>query len=110
MEDENIKNQTNKQFECAQCKLLFKYNKYRKLTDVTTNLHFLEEVYYIINPFEGPASMPLVLGSACSICKSTVCVSSSCSVFYTKRFCRSCVAKCPDCFPNEIIKDLKIKL
>uniref|UniRef100_T2MAW4 Cysteine-rich DPF motif domain-containing protein 1 n=1 Tax=Hydra vulgaris TaxID=6087 RepID=T2MAW4_HYDVU len=108
MDDGNSVNYNNKQFECTQCKLMFKYDKYCQLVNLTSNIFFLEEVYYINNPFDNSVSIPLVLGANCSVCCCTICVSSSCSVFYTKRFCRNCVAKSLDCFPVEVIKDLKL--
>lgn len=94
----------SKYFECNECQTKYKYDDMSKFKGKKANLHLLEGVYYMKDPFEPVHDIPLILGGVCSVCSSTVCVSQKCSVFYTKRFCKQCFKRDVDHFPEEVKK------
>ena len=104
MKEKKIEIKDSKYFECAQCKLKYKYEMFSNYKDKKTNICILEDVYYMKDPFEHVLSIPLILGGTCSHCNITVCVNPKCSVFYSKRFCSTCFKKNIDNFPEELKK------
>ncbi|KAI0216289.1 hypothetical protein LSAT2_031678 [Lamellibrachia satsuma] len=68
----------------------------------------LEEAYMKRDPFTEQKQC-IVLGSHCTLCRKTVCVSPRCSLFYTKRFCIKCAMKHLAEFPEEIQMELEKK-
>ena len=104
-EEETVKEKCMKLFECSSCGNIFKYEYFSKHKDEEANLFMLEDTYYMRDPFVGKSILPLVLGGVCSFCGCIVCVSQSCSMFYTKRFCSSCIQKNLTSFPEEIQRE-----
>lgn len=93
-------------FQCQQCGNEYKYEKHAKFKKESLQFYMLEHVYYIKDPFEDKSQLPIVLGGDCSLCGGTVCVSPKCSIFYTKRYCFSCVQENINSFPVEVCKEM----
>jgi len=91
-------------FTCNICKSEFPYEYFGTKPPFHPRVIFLEEVYAMKDPFT-PEPKPLCLGSLCSLCQSSVCVSPKCSLFYTKRFCFQCVKDNLEEFPDQIQKE-----
>jgi hypothetical protein len=92
-------------FVCENCGLSTPFHSFGQTCPFAKSLVLLEEAFVARDPFN-PDPQPLILGSQCTACRRVVCVSSSCSVFYTKRFCIECVKKNLDEFPKEIQQEL----
>lgn len=90
-------------FECSQCQNKYKYDKFSKYKDEKSKFYILEDVYYIKDPFAHKSFIPLVLGGICSLCMKAVCVDQKCSIFYTKRYCLTCVQENIESFPKEVL-------
>ncbi|XP_062599587.1 cysteine-rich DPF motif domain-containing protein 1-like [Saccostrea cucullata] len=65
----------------------------------------MEEAFVVKDPFSADGGM-ITLGSSCCICGARVCLSQGCSLFYTKRFCLTCVKRNMKEFPMEITEKL----
>jgi hypothetical protein len=110
-------NETVKTFSCSLCPFKSSYTYFgRKPPSVKSCMVLLEDAYIIKNPFVDPRRADksvtrkpihpvLVLGSHCSICEATVCVAIECSYFYTKRFCKNCMSKHLQHFPEQVQKE-----
>lgn len=53
---------------------------------------------------QGEKNQYIFIGSKCSDCERTVCISPECSIYYTKRYCMECAKKNKDEFPTGLIK------
>ncbi|XP_073423796.1 cysteine-rich DPF motif domain-containing protein 1 isoform X1 [Dendrobates tinctorius] len=93
-------------FECQLCRLSVPYSYFGQKPPNTRSIILLEECYVTRDPFMPDKEKFLILGSPCSLCQRVVCVSTDCSLFYSKRFCLPCVTKNKDAFPPEIQQDL----
>eukprot|EP00916_Digyalum_oweni_P002280 GHVL01004159.1.p1 GENE.GHVL01004159.1~~GHVL01004159.1.p1 ORF type:complete len:120 (-),score=11.83 GHVL01004159.1:118-477(-) len=71
-------------------------------------LQYLEPVFALRSPFSGATSRSIAVGALCCECGRQVCLQESCSIFFTKRFCRDCIVNNRDAFPpaerREILK------
>jgi len=95
-------------FKCSSCSLYETYDYFGQTPPFSPAITFMEKTYVKKDPFS-PAGRGLfiVLGSHCALCDNTFCQSSECSIFYTKRFCISCVKKNTIEFPPEILQEIK---
>ncbi|KAM7294802.1 cysteine-rich DPF motif domain-containing protein 1 [Ixodes scapularis] len=92
--------QEDKYFVCDVCNMR---EKYHVETDAIKRLElrFLEKVY-LIKDGTGEDIGGFAVGSHCSECDRCVCLSSECSVFYTRRFCKDCFSSRSRQFPPQI--------
>ncbi|XP_070710188.1 cysteine-rich DPF motif domain-containing protein 1 [Pempheris klunzingeri] len=98
-----------KTFTCHLCGLSSPFTYYGQKPPNTRAIVLLEECFVTKDPFSPDKEKFLVLGSSCSLCSTSVCVGSDCSLFYTKRFCMRCVNKHLDQFPHQIQAELAKK-
>ncbi|XP_071780560.2 cysteine-rich DPF motif domain-containing protein 1 [Centroberyx gerrardi] len=98
-----------KTFTCQLCGLSTPFTYHGQKPPNTRAIVLLEECFVTKDPFSPDKEKFLVLGSNCSLCSSSVCVGSDCSLFYTKRFCMQCVNKHLDQFPPQIQAELAKK-
>ena len=69
---------------------------------------FLEDTYMLKDPNSSrDSSMVICLGSKCSVCSSMCCSSDTCSLFYTKRYCKICAQDNQQHFPPQLVKSAK---
>lgn len=95
-------------FQCSYCTLNENYVYYGRQPPFNSKIKFKEECYIMKDPFSPSKYNFLVLGSKCSICSKVVCHNQDCSLFFSKRFCFSCVRDHLSDFPKEIqLKFLK---
>ena len=92
-------------FLCGTCGFLAKYDYFGRNPPFCKALVLLEEAYIIKDPFTDDRKA-IVLGSHCSNCSKAVCVSTNCSLFYTKRFCKQCVKENIEEFPLEVKEEI----
>ncbi|XP_045166712.2 cysteine-rich DPF motif domain-containing protein 1-like [Mercenaria mercenaria] len=97
-----------KEFLCYKCQLKIKYDYFGTKPPFAKSIILLEDTYIMKDPFSSEMGM-ISLGSHCSLCRKSVCSSGDCSIFYTKRFCLSCVQDKIEEFPVEIQQELKNK-
>ncbi|XP_065829753.1 cysteine-rich DPF motif domain-containing protein 1-like [Oscarella lobularis] len=95
-------------FRCSRCGLAVHFDYFGQKPPFNKAIVLLEEAYILKDPF-APDDQHLTLGGHCSLCKDPVCVGQLCSLFYTKRFCLSCVKARIDEFPDEIKKEVEGK-
>jgi len=95
-------------FLCSSCGFECRYEYFGKKPPFSKSVVLLEDAYVIRDPFS-PTAGHLTLGGRCCLCSKDVCVAQTCSIFYTKRFCISCVEKNLEEFPDEVHKDLRRK-
>lgn len=95
-------------FTCSFCGFECHYEYFGKNPPFSKSVLLLEDAYVLRDPFS-PNPGHLILGGQCCLCSTDICVSQTCSIFYTKRFCISCVEKNMGEFPDEICKDLQRK-
>ncbi|EIE21941.1 hypothetical protein COCSUDRAFT_33587 [Coccomyxa subellipsoidea C-169] len=94
-----------KTFSCCLCGLTAPFESFgRSLGDHSrssnkSKIILLEDSYLRQDPFAS-RSRPLFLGAHCSLCQKMVC--SSCSLFYTRRFCKPCALLHRKAFPPEL--------
>ncbi|XP_051977096.1 cysteine-rich DPF motif domain-containing protein 1 [Xyrauchen texanus] len=96
-------------FTCELCELSSPYSFYGQKPPNTRAIVLLEECYGMRDPFSPDKEKFLVLGSKCCVCNKMVCVSTDCSLFYTKRFCLPCVRNHIHQFPEQIQNELAKK-
>ena len=70
--------------------------------DARSHIRLLEDAYCCQDPYT-TAPRHIVLGSRCAVCNASVCVNAACSVFYTKRFCRTCVHTYQHLLPSQVV-------
>lgn len=103
--DINMKNEKGGTFLCEVCGLTESYNYYGCKPPFHKDITFLENCYMMKDPFQSAGTKSfLLLGSECVACKRVVCQASSCSIFYTKRFCLDCARSSIEEFPPEMQK------
>ena len=110
MEVNESKDDTSKPavFKCTKCGLEEHYTYKGREPPFAKKIRILEEGYIIRDPFSPPNQKQfLLLGSDCKICNNMICQSSECSIFYTKRFCRSCAEQNIHFFPDEVQAKIK---
>jgi len=103
-------------FRCAACGLTEGYDYFgRQPRKFLKSIMFLEDCYVLEDPFgsglgseEEGGDRFIVLGGHCCVCDARVCQGAACSVFYTKRFCVSCVRQHAQKFPPEVISKLPV--
>lgn len=96
-------------FTCIRCGLQERYF-YKGKHPPFAKILFREDSYVMKDPFSPPnKNQLLLLGSDCSLCNMPVCQSPDCSIFYTKRFCRTCADENLKHFPSEVQIKLKKK-
>ncbi|XP_075458840.1 cysteine-rich DPF motif domain-containing protein 1 [Ascaphus truei] len=93
-------------FECHLCKLSAPYTYFGQKPPNTHSVILLDECFVMKDPFTPNKEKFLILGSQCSVCERPVCVSTECSLFYSRRFCLPCVIQHREEFPPEIQQDL----
>ncbi|MBN3318996.1 CDPF1 protein, partial [Atractosteus spatula] len=108
MEEDKV-GESQGQFTCKFCDFSAPYTYYGQKPPNTRAIVLLEECFVMKDPFSPNKEKFLVLGSHCSLCGKTVCVGTECSLFYTKRFCLSCVREHLEEFPQQIQAELKKK-
>lgn len=94
-----------KLFKCELCGLSSKFDYRGTKPPFLKSILLMEAAYVVRDPFSASAGM-ITLGSDCSKCNRTVCLSVGCSLFYWKRFCMDCVQSHIGEFPVEIKKHL----
>ena len=95
-------------FVCSQCGMEETYHYKGFRPPFARNFTFLEEGYIMKDPFSPPGrGKCLLLGSDCVKCGQSVCCASSCSIFYSQRFCANCLRKFSAYFPQEVINKLQ---
>ncbi|KAA0190474.1 hypothetical protein FBUS_07182 [Fasciolopsis buskii] len=81
-------------FCCSVCNFLIPFDtKGRKSKFLSSDVHILEDVYIMRDPFADDNLGGIIIGADCLICKKMVCVSPACSTFLKERYCRFCYAK-----------------
>lgn len=95
-------------FTCASCGFECNYEYFGKKPPFSKSVVLLEDAFVLRDPFS-PNAGHLTLGGRCCLCTRHICISQTCSIFYTERFCISCVQKNKEEFPDEILKDLQKK-
>ncbi|XP_077867015.1 cysteine-rich DPF motif domain-containing protein 1-like [Saccoglossus kowalevskii] len=96
-------------FICEQCGLSTSYDYYGKAPPFSKSIVIMEDAFVVRDPFTSDRK-PLILGSHCSLCNKVICMAVNCSLFYTKRFCLSCVQENIEEFPMEIQQELAKKI
>lgn len=97
-------------FTCTKCGLQERYFYKGRNPPSNKKIVFLEDCYVMKDPFSPPnKNQFLLLGSECSLCNKAVCQSPNCSIFYTRRFCRSCAEENMEHFPAAVQIKLKKK-
>lgn len=91
-------------FVCGRCNFSGSVFGFGRVCPFSSGIVFLEDTYIGRDPFS-PDPKPLILGSNCVVCNIPVCVSQSCSVFYTKRYCVECFKQNISKFPQELVKE-----
>ncbi|KAM9846039.1 cysteine-rich DPF motif domain-containing protein 1 [Aulostomus maculatus] len=107
--EQNTNEPPLKTFNCQLCGFTSPFTYYGQKPPNTRAIVLLEECFVTKDPFSPDKEKFLVLGSSCSVCGVCVCVSSDCSLFYTRRFCVQCVNKHLDQFPHQIQAELAKK-
>ncbi|KAK8749142.1 hypothetical protein OTU49_015697 [Cherax quadricarinatus] len=107
-EDMNSKNEKGGTFLCEACGLTETYHYYGCKPPFHKGVTFLENCYVLRDPFQnGSGGSFLLLGGECTSCSRVVCQDTSCSLFYTKRFCLNCANANIEEFPPEIHQRIK---
>ncbi|XP_065066945.1 cysteine-rich DPF motif domain-containing protein 1-like [Rhopilema esculentum] len=98
-------------FTCNLCGFSCRYDFYGA-ESIKGSCHFSikEQAFVLQDPFSGKKQTPIILGSLCSKCNIHVCVGQTCSYFYGKRFCRSCMLSNMQSFPEEIQEEATKRL
>ncbi|KAL3851811.1 hypothetical protein ACJMK2_015516 [Sinanodonta woodiana] len=91
----------SKEFICSSCNFKTQYHYFGKKPPFVKSLVMMEDAYIMKDPFSSEGGI-IPLGSHCTICGKSVCLSLECSIFYTKRFCVHCVKENISEFPLEI--------
>ncbi|KAJ1528719.1 hypothetical protein ONE63_007112 [Megalurothrips usitatus] len=93
---------------CSYCNFEERYHYKGQKPPFAKAFVFAEEGYVMRDPFSPPGKgQCLLIAGDCSLCNKAVCCSSECSLFYTKRFCISCVRKNIGYFPQQVINKIK---
>ncbi|CAB0043708.1 unnamed protein product [Trichogramma brassicae] len=93
-------------WKCKYCSLEEYYDYKGMKPPFAKHLKMLEDCYIIKDPFSiSNKCEVLVLGANCSICKCSCCM--ECSIYYYKRFCKSCAIKNSHCFPSKLNDKIK---
>ncbi|KAK2547499.1 Cysteine-rich DPF motif domain-containing protein 1 [Acropora cervicornis] len=92
-------------FSCSSCAFECHYEYFGKKPPCSKSVMLLEDAYVIRDPFS-PSAGHLTIGGNCCLCSKNVCMAQTCSIFYTKRFCISCVEKNIGEFPFEIQREI----
>eukprot|EP00927_Polykrikos_kofoidii_P057094 TRINITY_DN51201_c0_g1_i1.p1 TRINITY_DN51201_c0_g1~~TRINITY_DN51201_c0_g1_i1.p1 ORF type:complete len:113 (+),score=11.64 TRINITY_DN51201_c0_g1_i1:125-463(+) len=99
------------EFCCSICEFRCRYCYFgrKPSRDLDARTKWLEDVFLLENPFpdESEGIRAVCLGAPCSVCSRSVCVSSACSFFYSRRFCKTCAADAVDFFPSGLESDLR---
>jgi hypothetical protein len=97
-------------FTCIRCGLEEHYLYKGKHPPFMKKILLREDSYVMKDPFSPPSKKQLLLlGSDCCLCNMPVCQSPDCSIFYTRRFCRSCADENLKHFPSAVQIKLKKK-
>ncbi|KAM7437988.1 Cysteine-rich domain [Porites harrisoni] len=106
--EEACENPDKVTFKCSSCGFECYYEYFGKRPPFSKSVILLEDAFVIRDPFS-PTTGHLTLGGQCCLCSKDICVAPTCSIFYTKRFCVSCVENNLMEFPEEIQKDIQRK-
>lgn len=88
-------------FECSICALEERYDYKGAKPPFARAIAYSEDCYIAKDPFSLPnKGEVLVLGADCSVCQKPICL--GCSLFYVKRFCRSCAIENISRLPNQL--------
>lgn len=95
-----------KYFECKKCSFREKYEYFGRQPPFITTVFFLEDYFYIEDPFIAPKQGAyIVLGGHCTKCKICVCKDPKCSFYYEKTYCISCAKDIQ--LPNSIMAKIQ---
>uniref|UniRef100_A0A7S3D3U6 Cysteine-rich DPF motif domain-containing protein 1 n=1 Tax=Palpitomonas bilix TaxID=652834 RepID=A0A7S3D3U6_9EUKA len=100
---------SGQKFTCSICMQDYPFEYFGKKPPFQNDVVYVEDVYVLRDPFHSLHSKGervVCMGGRCSLCLSPVCASSSCSLFYTKRFCSTCARKEVEEFPKELEKEI----
>lgn len=101
--DVNLRQEKGGTFLCENCGLRETYHYYGQRPPFHRGVIFQEDCYVMCDPFQSQSMGSfLLLGSSCTACGRVVCQATSCSIFYTKRFCVSCAEANLREFPAEM--------
>eukprot|EP00756_Hemistasia_phaeocysticola_P001308 Hpha_TRINITY_DN10922_c1_g1::TRINITY_DN10922_c1_g1_i1::g.26803::m.26803 len=67
---------------------------------------WLEDSWAVPDPFTDVQGVALRVGAPCARCSTPVCAAAPCSIYYGRRFCRSCVTVNAHLFPDELSAEL----
>ncbi|MPC84466.1 Cysteine-rich DPF motif domain-containing protein 1 [Portunus trituberculatus] len=98
----NTKNEKGGTFLCENCGLRETYHYYGQQPPFHRGVTFLEDCYFIRDPFQSQANCSLLLGSECTSCSKVVCQAASCSLYYSARYCVTCAEANQKEFPREM--------
>jgi Cysteine-rich domain len=88
-------------FVCSVCNLEETFHCRGPIPYFCRTVRVPEDSYVARDPFTPPGQRSfLLLGSDCNVCSNPVC--QSCSIFYSKRYCKSCAIEHAEEFPNPI--------
>lgn len=99
----NSKDEKGGTFHCQGCGLTETYHYYGRKPPFHKGVTFLEDCYLLRDPFQSDSGGSfLLLGAECTACSRVVCQATTCSIFYTKRFCVNCANATIEEFPPEM--------
>ncbi|KAG0713451.1 Cysteine-rich DPF motif domain-containing protein 1 [Chionoecetes opilio] len=99
----NTKDEKGGTFLCENCGLRETYHHYGRRPPFHRGVAFQDDCYVMRDPFQSQATSSfLLLGSTCTVCDRVVCQATSCSVYYTARFCVGCAEANLTEFPKEM--------
>lgn len=104
----NSKEEKGGTFLCQACGLVETYQYYGRKPPFHKGVTFLEDCYLLRDPFQSDSGGSfLLLGAECTACGRVVCQATTCSIFYTKRFCLNCATATIEEFPTEMHQRIK---
>ena len=96
-------------FSCSTCDFAVDYHYKGRKPPFAKSIMLLEDCFIMKDPFSTSGGY-ICVGGICSVCSKTVCMSNTCSIFYTRRFCLDCVNHQIHEFPKEIQMELSHRL
>jgi len=109
IEDVAGKETEKREFKCLFCDFVVEYHYFGQKPPFTKDILLLEDCYIMKDPFSTSGGF-ICVGGSCSLCRLNVCMSATCSMFYTKRFCLKCITENIEEFPSEIKQEVFQKM
>mmetsp|Transcript_51047 Transcript_51047/g.94409 ORF Transcript_51047/g.94409 Transcript_51047/m.94409 type:complete len:120 (+) Transcript_51047:46-405(+) len=106
-DEEKSRHQRGGTFRCSICDFNCRYDYCGRQPPYSPpGLRWMEDIFSLENPGELGSSACICLGSCCCACGQQVCADERCSLFYSKRFCKRCVAEAKAYFPAGLQKEV----